>query len=49
VNKLQAHMAWERGEPVKAAEFMTLARNSAGEAWGEEDEADLERFRAAQP
>ncbi|MCO4811426.1 MAG: tetratricopeptide repeat protein [Gammaproteobacteria bacterium] len=49
VNKLQARMAWERGDPVTAAELMTRARNTAGEAWREEDEANLERFRAAQP
>ena len=30
-----------------AAEFMAQARNGAGEAWDEEDTAELERYRAA--
>ena len=46
VSRLRARMAWERGESTKAAEFMALARNSAGEAWSEEDAAELERYRA---
>ena len=46
VYRLQARMAWERGDAAKAAEFMTLARNGAGEAWNDEDQAALERYRS---
>ena len=46
VSRLQARMAWERGDSTQAAEFMALARNSAGEAWSEDDAAELERYRA---
>ena len=49
VNKLQARMAWEKGDAAAAAEFMALARNSAGERWKEEDAATLEEYRAALP
>jgi len=49
VYKLQARMAWETGDATKAAEFMTLARNGAGEAWNDEDAAELERYRNATP
>ncbi len=47
VYRLQARMAWEQRDPASAAEFMTLARNGAGEAWSDDDEAVLERYRAA--
>jgi DNA-binding winged helix-turn-helix (wHTH) protein/tetratricopeptide (TPR) repeat protein len=47
VYRLQAHMAWERGDAANAAEFMAQARNGAGEAWNEEDAAELERYRGA--
>ena len=47
VYRLQARMAWEEQDPASAAEFMTLARNGAGEAWSEDDAAELERYRAA--
>ena len=40
-------MAWEQQDPATAAEFMTLARNGAGEAWSTDDENELERYRAA--
>jgi len=46
VSRLQARMAWERGDAAKAAEFMAEARNSSGEAWNEEDAAKLERYRS---
>lgn len=46
VYRLQARMAWERGNAALAAEFMTLARNGAGEAWSEDDTARLELYRA---
>ena len=45
VSRLQARMAWEQGDAGKAAEFMAQARNSSGEAWNEEDAAELERYR----
>jgi len=47
VRKLQARLAWETGDGEAAAEFMTLARNGAGEAWTDDDEAELERYRAS--
>jgi DNA-binding winged helix-turn-helix (wHTH) protein/tetratricopeptide (TPR) repeat protein len=47
VRKLQARLAWETGDAEAAAEFMTLARNGAGEAWSDDDEAELERYRAS--
>jgi len=47
VLRLQARMAWERGDVTRAAESMTLARNGAGEAWNDDDAARLERYRAA--
>ncbi|MDJ0712246.1 MAG: tetratricopeptide repeat protein [Woeseiaceae bacterium] len=47
VYRLQARMAWEEQDPASAAEFMTLARNGAGEAWSNDDAAELERYRAA--
>ena len=46
VHRIQARMAWETGDADAAAEFMTLARNGAGEAWNDEDAAELERYRA---
>ena len=46
VYRLQARMAWENGDAAQAADFMTLARNGAGEAWSDEDEAELERYRS---
>jgi len=49
VRKLQARMAWEKGDAATAAEFMALARNSAGERWRDEDAATLEEYRAALP
>ena len=49
VNRLQARMAWEKGDAAAAAEFMALARNSAGERWRDEDAATLEEYRAALP
>ena len=45
VHKLQAHMAWATGNTAQAAEFMALARNSAGEAWTDEDEERLRNYR----
>ena len=45
VYRLQARMAWSRGNAARAAEFMTLARNGAGEAWSEDDGARLELYR----
>ena len=47
VYRLQARMAWVQQDPASAAEFMTLARNGAGEAWSADDEAELERYRTA--
>ena len=49
VNKLQARMAWEQGDAATAAEFMALARNSAGERWRDKDAGTLEEYRAALP
>jgi DNA-binding winged helix-turn-helix (wHTH) protein/tetratricopeptide (TPR) repeat protein len=45
VSRLQARMAWEQGNSAQAAEFMARARNSSGEAWSDEDTAELERYR----
>jgi len=47
VHRLQARIAWERGEVERAAEFMTLARNGAGETWSEDDDALLAQYRDA--
>lgn len=47
VHRLQARMAWETGDAAAAAEFMTRARNGAGEAWNDDDAAELERYRAS--
>jgi len=47
VYRLQARMAWEQGDVANAAEFMTQARNGSGEAWNDEDAAELERYRGA--
>lgn len=47
VLKLQARMAWETGDVEAAAEFMTRARNGAGESWNDDDEETLNRYRAA--
>jgi tetratricopeptide (TPR) repeat protein/TolB-like protein len=47
VRKLQARMAWATGDAAAAAELMALARNGAGEAWSDDDEAELERYRAS--
>jgi DNA-binding winged helix-turn-helix (wHTH) protein/tetratricopeptide (TPR) repeat protein len=46
VSRLQARMAWEQGDAARAAEYMAKARNSSGEAWHEEDAAELERYRS---
>jgi DNA-binding winged helix-turn-helix (wHTH) protein/tetratricopeptide (TPR) repeat protein len=46
VYRLQARLAWELGDAARAAEFMTLARNGAGEAWNDEDQATLDRYRS---
>ena len=45
--RLQALLAWNSGDSAKAAEFMTLARNGAGEAWNDDDAAELERYKRA--
>jgi len=47
VFRLQALMAWNNGDSARAAEFMTLARNGAGEAWNDDDAAELERYKNA--
>ena len=46
VYRLQARMAWELGDAARAAEFMARARNVAGEAWNDEDQAALDRYRS---
>lgn len=45
--RLLARVAWARNDPAASLEAMTEARNRAGETWRAEDEADLERYRAA--
>ena len=49
VLRLQARIAWTRGDAASALEAMTAARNRAGEMWGAEDAALLASYREAVP
>jgi len=47
VLRLQAHLAWARGDAQAAAASMAQARSLAGESWNARDAAELERYREA--